>query len=1311
MDTIANLKEQTVAQTPLLLFELTLANGQVERWSSHAVTVNADAYEARVLRHNLFEIRSASDHGIDAVPKISLTVANADSQISQLESAIGFKGAKIKATFLFYDLILDAPDSESMVVFQGIMNPPEEIREETVRLSAVNRMSMQRVLLPPVRIQRYCPWAFPSTQAERQEAVGGGVEGFHSRFFRCGYSAGEPGGLGDLDGAGNPFATCNFTKSDCVERGMFDQDTSTNTTRRFGGIEFVPGTIRVRSHGQRQQHDAVSVANEARYNDFVPLLYGTVWVEPPVVFARNDGNLTRMEVLLSQGSINQVVKVIVNNVEIPAGVTGLDLTSSGWWNLFADGNRSGGFNLNFVDPSGNPQGDPYGSMACLSVVVPNQINDSPVLPRVKVLLEGRKVESFDGNGVSQGTAFSTNPAWTLLDMLRLAGWKLDEIDLPSFEGAASFCDQTIAATDNNGNAVSVKRFECNMPIRSRRTAADVIRGIRNNARLQLTYRPDGKLAVYVENSLSLQQPTKPAESNAPNMVNGGWPAYAYVDGSVPGLKSGILRNEDDSIALQLRSRPMADTPNRFVIEFADRFNEYQQDSLAMVDAEDINQTGQEITGRLVSDGLPTFDQAARCLKFFLDKSLKGNRYVTFETSVKAMGQKVGDIITLTYVKEGFVDRPFRIIKLEPAMNYRSVRITAQIHDDAWYNDTNGQLSLIPETRRQPEAEPRVPDPLYGFEFDPFGDEQFGVVEYQVPRTDGTILTEVEVSFTPPQAGRSLVAGIPIVNLQPNTQTTGGTLDGGQTLYYALSAVDVDGIESNPSFVVRAKIPAGTSTNTVEINGLSFTSGTASFAVYRGPLPSRLFRIATAQPIASSFVDTGLAADLTGAPDPNYDHANFYWRLEDTDEQFADIFSSNSVGSTLLAMTTDALVGHVVRIVRGKGAGQERAVTSNTATTAVVEPDWETEPDVSSVFVISENTWHFGGRARTSPARFEVPNRRDQVVQITGRSANAHNVESLEPLGLVTRWRIGGGGLGVADTDVPPVPGFASAVHADGMVEFSSIGFLDLQNTQSVSTGTFLLYYRDELSGPSSTLLASAISVADLTLTLSQAGSAQVGDFVQVEGEIMVVDDVQGGGTQYTVQRGQCLSTAATHALNTPLFHLQTRTVVVPFEESFFGTPAAGNWSHSEWLPNIRLACADLWVTNAFGVSPVGTNNYSQLADGGLRTLRGGQFNFQVEGLLAILNDAVPAVSVQETLSIRDIYASVKSAPTGADLQLQINQGGILLASLSILDGQVASTPVNGAGLPVLQSGSNLSLDISAVGTTFPGRDLTVTIRV
>src|SRR5262245_5241896 len=120
MDTISNLKEQTVAETPLLLFDVSLASGQVERWSTHQVTVDGQTYSARVLRHNLFEIQTASEHGIDALPKLSLTLANADSHFSQIEAAVGWKGAKVTATFLFYDLVANLPATESMVLFQGI---------------------------------------------------------------------------------------------------------------------------------------------------------------------------------------------------------------------------------------------------------------------------------------------------------------------------------------------------------------------------------------------------------------------------------------------------------------------------------------------------------------------------------------------------------------------------------------------------------------------------------------------------------------------------------------------------------------------------------------------------------------------------------------------------------------------------------------------------------------------------------------------------------------------------------------------------------------------------------------------------------------------------------------------------------------------------------------------------------------------------------------------------------------------------------------------------------------------------------------
>src|SRR5512133_3927325 len=158
MQSILELKEQTLAQTPLILFDCALADGEVEHWSTHAVTVDAVDYQARVLRHNLFEIQTATDQGVDAIPKISLALANADSHFSERERATGWKGARLTVRFLFFDLKTNEAASESTVLFQGTVNAPEEITESTFRLSAVNRLNMQRVLLPEVRIQRRCPW-------------------------------------------------------------------------------------------------------------------------------------------------------------------------------------------------------------------------------------------------------------------------------------------------------------------------------------------------------------------------------------------------------------------------------------------------------------------------------------------------------------------------------------------------------------------------------------------------------------------------------------------------------------------------------------------------------------------------------------------------------------------------------------------------------------------------------------------------------------------------------------------------------------------------------------------------------------------------------------------------------------------------------------------------------------------------------------------------------------------------------------------------------------------------------------------------
>ena len=141
-----------------------------------------------------------------------------------------------------------------------------------------------------------------------------------------------------------------------------------------------------------------------------------------------------MEVLLGMGQIEDVVTVVVNGVEIPQGQSGKNMTATGWFNLVTPGTRNGAFNLDFVDASGQPLGDPYGSMALLSVVVPNQVSSAQSLPTIDVLLMGLKLERFDTEGNSLGEAFTNSPPWVLLDVLRRSGWLTTEVDLVEFRG-------------------------------------------------------------------------------------------------------------------------------------------------------------------------------------------------------------------------------------------------------------------------------------------------------------------------------------------------------------------------------------------------------------------------------------------------------------------------------------------------------------------------------------------------------------------------------------------------------------------------------------------------------------------------------------------------------------------------------------------------------------------------------------------------------------------------------------------------------------------------------------------------------------
>lgn len=1309
MPTIFEVKERETTETPLFLFECKLRNGTVERWSSHSVEIDSNRYEARILSHNALDLKVSFDESLEAGNKLVVRLGNCDGYVSQLERTVGWKGGQVSVSFVFFNLKDDLAASETRLLFKGIANAPEEITEESGRLSFTSRLSHHRIQLPETRIQKLCPWAFPRNSAEREAALNGGLREKYSPLFRCGYSADQPGGTGNLQANGQPFTSCGKTREDCAIRGMLDRDSAGQPTTRFGGIGYVPASVLVRSHGEKGSHAATVASNDAKYDDAVPLLYGTVWFDPPVIFARNDGNLTRMEVLVSMGEIDSVVKVLVNDVEIPQGVAGMDMTASGWFNLVTAGARNGGLNADFSDASNQSISDPHGSMAALSVVVPNRVSEGKALPKVQVLARGLRLPKYALDGTPLGEEYSNNPAWVLLDLLRRSGWEQSDLDIPSFSRAAEVCAAPIAVKDLYGNVTTVPRFQCNLVLRKRRSAADIIRGVRSGSMLILTFGDNGLLQVAVEGTLEEQASAKPDGSNSIEQLNGGWPSYEFGDGS--NLFSGILRTNQGASSLRLWSRTNAECPNRFSVEFQDEFNEYQQDSLSLVDPEDTSLTGQEVSANLTALGLPNFDQATRVMLLAFHKALRGNQFAEFETSVRGFGLKPGDLITITYAREGLDRQAFRIVKVQPSLNFRTCRLTVQLHDDAWYltNGGGGQGG-----RRQPANGTGVPRPLIGTSIID-GEPNLDVTESIRLNADGSSTAVLAVEFQVPESTRTSKAPTPIVNLSANVSSTGGTLQGGHTYYYALSAVDSTGVESPLSFIVPARVLNVGSTNTVTLTGLSFGSSAVGFRVYRGRSISRLFRIASDLPPSTQFIDDGSSVEAPiGPPDENFDHANFYWRMERVPESQVTASTTNSVTVGSLQLLANEHRGATLRITKGKGAGQERIVVSNTNTSITVSSPFVTVPDSTSHICVAEASWSFAVLSSSSPVEFEVPNRTGATVHISGRAANIFDLEAPYELSPLRRWVIGGGGTGGADTDVPPEPQFAVGTDGDGTVEIAGIGFQSLDNTRSVTSGTLVLWVWNEVSGEPQLGLASIVGATDSFLVLSRIGGAIEGQLLQIGSEVMRVLAVLDGGTRYEVSRGFSNTIPQEHASGALVYELERETQVLAFPKNFFGSPAGGSYSHRFPMPGVRVVAADLFVTNAIGNGLTRNISFASTSDLGLRTLTGGQISLEVDGFLATENTVTPSFFVDGNYPVRDVFARLGEPADGGDVVLRLRRNGDDYCALTIPNGSVSSETIDGRTLAPILAMDRLDLDIVSVATAWnatPGKDLTVSIRL
>jgi len=100
----------------------------------------------------------------------------------------------------------------------------------------------------------------------------------------------------------------------------------------------------------------------------------------------------------------------------------------------------------------------------------------------------------------------------------------------------------------------------------------------------------------------------------------------------------------------------------------------------------------------------------------------------------------------------------------------------------------------------------------------------------------------------------------------------------------------------------------------------------------------------------------------------------------------------------------------------------------------------------------------------------------------------------------------------------------------------------------------------------------------------------------------------------------------------------------------------------------------------------------------------------VDGYLAVDASVAPALVIEASHSVRDVSA-VLGSPADAEVKLQVNVNGTLYCPLRFDPWAKTLIPVDGNSLPPLPAGAQVTLSVLSVGSTVPGSDLTVTIRL
>lgn len=422
-------KDSVTAPTTLLLstHDLNVTFGNQPNGIANFPYNNTD-FMGVIQNQEVAATQALSAEGIDITPTVTLDLLDATKTIwNNYEKAIGFKGATLKLYFIFWDAYTSSYSSDYRTIFTGLCSGAK-VRETRLSVTAISKLNMNQLFLPTARIQKRCIWNFPDitgmtladATARHQEAA----DNPSSQFWNCGYSflASGPNKVGNKPSGDIAYRNCDYTFENCVLNlgdptlnyspfSPIEKDSAGHPTARFGGVTWTPPNSYIsRGFGQSNNTKGFNALNEGKYNDYVPIGWGTYWIDPIVLNISGDANFTAMDVLLGHGQFSNIRHVICNDIDVDrwatdSGTQKSQISLQLFWRDISSGDRTGACNHAEVIQGG--KGDPYGGLKVIDVHVPSQLTPTSNIPRIRVLVDGPLLAKFHpitSSVVAGGTA-------------------------------------------------------------------------------------------------------------------------------------------------------------------------------------------------------------------------------------------------------------------------------------------------------------------------------------------------------------------------------------------------------------------------------------------------------------------------------------------------------------------------------------------------------------------------------------------------------------------------------------------------------------------------------------------------------------------------------------------------------------------------------------------------------------------------------------------------------------------------------------------------------------------------------------------